>query len=210
TYRLQLIARFLPMDSSFVSMRAALEAHKNYNNTFQAAVFVTSYTIPFFFAKIPKMPVQRRNYEGKEVLVSTSRDRLLVAFRLNDIARVLQIVELRSIAVETCHEDEIWDVPQVDGDETMITLEGARVLLNKIGGPQATSFRAWLDSEFPENAAISALGNDSILPETLYKVGEMRRENPGIELSEIAGRLAISEEVAKGYVVYSDLLRKLT
>lgn len=155
------------------------------------------------------MPVQRRNYRGMELLVSTSRDRLLVTFRLNDIARIVSMVGLRPLAVAACREDEVWEVPQVEEDVTMITLEGVRALLGTIGGDKATAFMKWADEEFPENTAVSALSDDPFLAENLYRLGEMRLENPDIQLEEIATRLSISEHAARGYLVYSDFVRDM-
>ena len=158
------------------------------------------------------MPVQRRTYAGEEVLVSMSRDRLLVALRLGDVAKILGMAEgtdLDRLVNAAGIQDEVWSSPLSEGVVNMISLEGVRGLMRAKGTANARGFSAWLDEEFPENAAVSALSEDELLPENLYRIGEIRQENPGIQTCEIASRLSISEDDAQRYITYLDLLRKL-
>lgn len=158
------------------------------------------------------MPVQRRTYAGEEVLVSMSRDRLLVALRLCDVAKIVGMVEgtdLDDLVRVAGMQDEVWPSPLSAGVVNMISLEGVRALMKAKGTANARGFSAWLDEEFPENAAVSSLSDDELLPENLHRIGEMRQENPDIQTREIACRLSISEDDAQRYVTYLDLLRKL-
>lgn len=158
------------------------------------------------------MPVQRRTYAGEELFVSMSRDRLLVALRLGDVAEIVGMAEgtdLDELVRVAGMQDEVWPSPLSAGVVNMISLEGVRALMTAKGTADARSFSAWLDKEFPENAAVSSLSDDELLPENLHRIGEMRQENPDIQTREIAHRLSISEDDAQRYVTYLDLLRKL-
>lgn len=158
------------------------------------------------------MPVQRRTYAGEEVLVSMSRDRLLVALRLGDVAKIVGMVEgadLDDLVHTAGMQDEVWPSPLSEGVVNMISLEGVRGLMKAKATADAQGFSVWLDEEFPENAAVSSLNEDELLPENLHRIGEMRQEYPGIQACEIARRLSISEDDAQRYVTYLDLLRKL-
>lgn len=160
------------------------------------------------------MPVQRRIYAGEEMLVSMSLDRLLVALRLGDVAKIVRMVEgaeLDDLVCAAGMEDEVWSCPlAAEGFVNMISLEGARAVMKAKGTADAQCFVAWLDSQFPENAAVSALSEDELFPEKLHQIGELRQKSPDIQVSEIARRVSISEIDAQRYVTYLDLLRKLT
>jgi hypothetical protein len=159
------------------------------------------------------MPVQRRIYAGEEMLVSMSRDRLLVALRLGDVAKIVSMVEgaeLDDLVCAAGMEDEVWPSPlPAEGSVNMISLEGARALMRAKGTADAQCFVAWLDSQFPENAAACVLNEDQLFAERLNRIGEMRQENPDIQVCEIARRLSISESDAQRYVSTLTLLRKL-
>jgi len=160
------------------------------------------------------MPVQRRIYAGEEMLVSMSKDRLLVALRLGDVAKIVSMVEGAELDELVCAagmEDEVWPSPlAVEGSVSMISLEGVRALMKAKGTADAQCFVAWLNSQFPENTAVSEVSEDLLFPEKLHRIGEIRQENPDIKVCEIAGRLSISESDAHRYVTYIELLRKLT
>ncbi|WP_221306947.1 hypothetical protein [Paraburkholderia fungorum] len=146
------------------------------------------------------------------MLVSMSRDRLLVALRLGDIARIVGMEEgtdLDALVRAAGMQDEVWPSPLSEGVVNMVSLEGVRALMKAKGTNDALGFSAWLDEEFPENAAVSSLSEDELLPENLHRVGEIRQENPDIQPSEIASRLSISVDDAQRYLTYLELLRKL-
>lgn len=159
------------------------------------------------------MPVQRRIYAGEEILVSMSRDRLLVALRLGDVAKIVSMVEgaeLDDLVCAVGMEDEVWPSPlSAEGSVNMISLEGVRALMKAKGTAAAQCFAAWLDSQFPENTAVSVLNEDTLFAERLHRIGEFRQENPDIQVCEIARRLSISENDAQRYVSTLTLLRKL-
>lgn len=161
----------------------------------------------------PTMPVQRRIYAGEEMLVSMSGDRLLVALRLGDVAKVVRMeegAELDNLVCSTGMEDEVWASPLAwDGSVNMISLEGARALMQAKGTEDAQCFVAWLDSQFPENAAVRTLSEDVLFPEKLHRIGELRQKAPDIQICEIAQRFSISEIEAQRYITYLELLHKL-
>ncbi|WP_174966679.1 hypothetical protein [Pandoraea cepalis] len=141
-----------------------------------------------------------------------SRDRLLVALRLGDVAKVVGMVEgadLDALVSAADMQDEVWPSPMPEGVVTMITLQGVHGLMKAKGDVDAQAFSTWLDEEFRENALFSSLSDDELLSENLYRIGEIRQENPGIQTCEIASRLSILEDDAQRYVSYLDLLREL-
>lgn len=147
------------------------------------------------------------------MLVSMSRDRLLVALRLGDVAKIVRMAEgaeLNDLVCSAGMEDEVWPSPlAADGSVNMISLEGARALMRAKGTEDAQCFVAWLDSQFPENTAVREISADDLFPEKLNRIGELRQKTPDIQICEIAQRFSISESEAQRYVTYLDLLRKL-
>lgn len=141
-----------------------------------------------------------------------SRDRLLVALRLGDVAKIVGMAEgpaLDDLVHAAGMQDEVWPSPLSDGVVHMISLEGVRAVMVAKGTDDARGFSAWLDEVFPENAAVSTLSEDELLPENLHQIGEMRQENPDIQTCEIARRLSITEDDVQRYLTYLELLRKL-
>lgn len=158
------------------------------------------------------MPVQRRTYREKPLMVAMSRDREFIALNLDDVACILGYASsqpLLPLLEELSLMRFTWVNELESGDTRMMTLNSARILLAGLATHEALALAQWLEKQYPDGKDLANLTPEAQRKEMLHRLAELLEQEPHLDAASLATRLNTSVADINAMRAWLKLLSRL-